>query len=139
MGDNMKALLFSTGTMAKIDHKEVAEYFSHNYCQSYGSLQNEDYLKMILTNVFKLCGYKHFIPYFKNEVSNKISLSKVINKLQKKFNTQEWQFLKTVHKKSSRGSSMKSHSLKSSSAMSYEEDKASVRSHDSKKSKSSAN
>jgi len=88
---------------------------------------------MILTNIFKLCGYSHFTPYFKNEISNKISLSKVVSKIQKKFSPHEWAFLKKVHKKSSKSSSLKSRSLKSSSAMSIEEDKTSLYSHGSSK------
>lgn len=50
----------------------------------------EDYLKSILANIFDLCGYHNFISYFKKEGSAKISLTKVIKKIQKTFSEEEW-------------------------------------------------
>ena len=66
-----------------------------------------------------MCGYNHFVNYFKNEGRSKISLQKVIKKIQKRFSEEEWNYLKKYHKKS------KTNSKKSStlSHMSIEEDK----------------
>jgi hypothetical protein len=79
----------------------------------------------LLGNIFQLCGYNHFVQYFKNQENSKISLSKVIKKIQKKFNEEEWNYLKKYHKRS-RTNSKKSSTL---SHMSAEEEKRSVHSH----------
>lgn len=81
-------------------------------------------MKVILGNIFELCGYNHFVKYFKNEESSKISLSKVIKKIQKNFSEEEWSYLKKYHKRS-RTNSKKSSTL---SHMSIEEEKRSVHS-----------
>ena len=74
-GNSCKGIHIYTGELAKIDHKEVAEYFYMNYCNSFLH-SDENYLKVILSNIFELCGYKHFIKYFKKDptVTSKISL-----------------------------------------------------------------
>jgi hypothetical protein len=54
----------------------------------------EDYLKTILSNIFNVCGYKNFIQYFKKEGGAKISLTKVLKKIQKSFSEEEWNYLK---------------------------------------------
>jgi hypothetical protein len=79
-GDSCKAILVCTGELAKLETKEIAQHFYERYCNKY-SHNDENYLKTILANIFKLCGYKNFIKYFKNEGGNNISLSKVIKKI----------------------------------------------------------
>ena len=39
---------------------------------------NTEYLKSILTNVFTVCGYKHFIRYIAREGKAKLSIQKVV-------------------------------------------------------------
>jgi hypothetical protein len=81
-GNSCKGIHIYTGELAKVDPKEVAEYFYQTYCHTF-SQSDENYLKVILSNIFQLCGYKHFIKYFKKEpgTTSKISLSKVIKKI----------------------------------------------------------
>jgi hypothetical protein len=53
-----------------------------------------------------------FTKYFKIDGVPKISLQKIIKKIEKKFSEEEWKYLKTYHKRSrknSRLSSTKSH------------------------------
>jgi hypothetical protein len=40
-----------------------------------------DYLRAILTNVFTLCGYRHFSKYFKRTGKSKLSLPTLIKQL----------------------------------------------------------
>lgn len=71
-------------------------------------MSDEGYLKALLNNIFQLCGYQHFIKYFKKEGGSKISLSKVIKKIQSKFTEEEWDYLKKYHKRSRTNSKMSS-------------------------------
>ncbi len=105
--------------MAEIDPREVVDYFYSRYCQPFTS--DEQYLKVILGNIFQICGYKDFISYFKRDpnVGSRISLQKVIKKIQSKFSEEEWAFLKKFHK-SNKSGSKKSSTL---SHMSIEEEK----------------
>lgn len=54
-GDSCKALLICTGKLAKIDPKEIVNYFYNKFCSKYD--QSEEYLKIILNNIFTICGY----------------------------------------------------------------------------------
>lgn len=58
-----------------------------------------DYLRAILTNVFTLCGYRHFSKYFKRTGKSKLSLPTLIKQLQAKFTQEEWYYLRKIHKK----------------------------------------
>jgi hypothetical protein len=58
----------------------MVEHFYNNYCHPF-SQSDETYLKVILGNIFSLCGYNQFIEYFKNKEGPKVSLSKIIKKI----------------------------------------------------------
>lgn len=58
-----------------------------------------EYLRVILINVFTLCGYKHFIKYFLRTGKSKLVLSKVVKQLQGTFSPEEWYYLRKIHKK----------------------------------------
>lgn len=68
-GTSCKGIHIYTGQMASIEQKDVVEYFYSKYCQSFTSQHDEQYLKVILGNIFSLCGYKDFIQYFKRDPS----------------------------------------------------------------------
>lgn len=111
-GDSCKGIHVYTGEMASIDTKEIVDYFYDRYCQPFSS--DEGYLKVILGNIFSLFGYKDFISYFKRDPASgsRISLQKVVKKIQQKFSEDEWNFLKKYHRRSrtnSRRSSTLSH------------------------------
>lgn len=92
-----------TGDLARISPHEVAQAFVDQHCQnkfqiesqqkssgsnssmkSFGSAESGsqkgsvDYLRAILTNVFTLCGYRHFGKYFKRTGKSKLSLQTLI-------------------------------------------------------------
>jgi hypothetical protein len=54
-GSSCKGVHIYTGSMAAIDHREVVEYFYENYCQAFSG--DESYLKVLLGNIFSICGY----------------------------------------------------------------------------------
>jgi hypothetical protein len=83
-GTSCKGIHIYTGDVADVDPREVVEYFYERYCQPFTTERDENYLKQILGNIFQLCGYCDFIPYFKRDPSHlsKISLQKVIKKMQ---------------------------------------------------------
>jgi len=70
-GESCKGVHIYTGDLVQLDQKELVDYFYANFCHQY-SQSDETYLKVILGNVFSLCGYNHFVKYFKG--SAKISL-----------------------------------------------------------------
>ena len=103
-GSSCKGVHIYTGKTAHIESREVVDYFYDKYCQPFSG--DETYLKVILGNIFSICGYKDFINYFKRDpnVGSKISLQKVIKKIQQKFSEEEWTFLKKYHKSNKTGS-----------------------------------
>jgi RNA cap guanine-N2 methyltransferase len=119
-GSSCKGIHIYTGELASIDTREMVDYFYDQYCQPFSS--DEAYLKVILGNIFSLFGYKDFINYFKRDplTGSRISLQKVIKKIQQKFSDEEWNFLKKYHKRS-RTNSRRSSTL---SHRSVEEEKA---------------
>ena len=66
-GTSCKGIHVYTGQMASIEQKDLVEYFYSKYCQPFNSQHDEQYLKVILGNIFSLCGYKDFIWYFKRD------------------------------------------------------------------------
>ena len=73
-GSSCKGIHVYTGELASIESREVVDYFYERYCQSFSS--DESYLKIILANIFSLCGYQDFTNYFKKDpsVGSKISI-----------------------------------------------------------------
>ena len=131
-GESCKGVHIYTGQLAAIDPREVVDYFYSRYCHPFSG--DEQYLKVILGNIFSICGYKDFVSYFKRDpaVGSKISLQKVIKKIQQKFSEEEWTFLKKYHK-SNKSGSKKSSTL---SHKSLEEEKMQIQSSDSSSIKS---
>ena len=58
----------SASSVKSENSSNASQKLSHQY----------EYLKAILTNVFTVCGYKHFIKYLKRTGKNKLIISKVI-------------------------------------------------------------
>eukprot|EP00347_Sterkiella_histriomuscorum_P003508 403364031 len=125
-GESCKGIHIYTGELVQIDQKELVDHFYNNYCHPF-SKSDESYLRVILGNIFQLCGYNHFVEYFKNKDGPKVSLQKIIKKIQKSFSEEEWNFLKKYHKRS-RTNSKKSSTL---SHFSHEEEKRSMKSENS--------
>lgn len=61
--------------------------------------QGNEYLRAIMTNVFTVCGYKHFVKYLKRQGKSKLSMSNLVKQLQVKFTPEEWYYLRKIHKK----------------------------------------
>ncbi len=51
-GTSCKGVHIYTGQMAQVDHREVVEYFYQKYCQPFTGAHEEQYLKVILGNIF---------------------------------------------------------------------------------------
>ena len=58
-----------------------------------------EYIKAILGNVFTFGGHRHFLRFLKRTGKSKLSLQKVIKRLQKSFAPEEWYYYRKIHKK----------------------------------------
>mmetsp|Transcript_37023 Transcript_37023/g.56771 ORF Transcript_37023/g.56771 Transcript_37023/m.56771 type:complete len:224 (-) Transcript_37023:837-1508(-) len=122
-GNSCKAILVCTGKLARISHREVADYFSMMHCSNYTNIsgsrsnksmsssqrseQDEGYLKQLLANILKGSGYHHVSKHMAREGASKLSLQKVVRNIQKQFSDSEWDTIKRAHKKTTSPSSKK--------------------------------
>ena len=119
----MKALVCYTGDLVRYGSRQVSQAFIDSQFKEMSSRRKAcgksmtgssassvksghsgqgnslEYLKAIMTNVFTVCGYKHFIKYIAREGKSKLSLQKVTKQLQQTFSPEEWYYLRKIHKK----------------------------------------